>query len=86
MVQQLTYLIDAILPEPEANPPQDFVDLEKLYLFCLVWSVGGALTAEDRDKFNQFISQVSQTLLPANLYDNYYDIKSLSLDLWDKKV
>jgi len=24
--------------------------------------------------------------LPHNLYDNYYDIKSLSLDLWEKKV
>lgn len=55
LVQQLTHLIDAILPEPEANPPQDFVDLEKLYLFCLTWSFGGALSSEDRDKFNQFL-------------------------------
>jgi len=79
-------LIDAILPEPEANPPQDFVDLEKLYLFCLVWSFGGALMAEDRDKFNQFLIQTAQTVLPPNLYDNFFDIKTLNLDNWEKKV
>jgi len=79
-------LIDAILPEPEANPPQDFVDLEKPYIFCLVWSVGGALISEDRDKFNQFVMQVSQTLLPANLYDYYFDMSSMQLDAWEKRV
>lgn len=53
LVQQLTHLIDAILPEPDTpNLPVDFVDLEKPYIFCLVWSMGGALTSEDRDKFN----------------------------------
>jgi len=40
------------LPEPENNPPQDFVDLEKMYLFSLTWSMGGALTSDDREKFN----------------------------------
>lgn len=58
LVQQLCNLIDAILPEPDANPPppQEFSDLEKLFLFCLIWSAGGALVKEDRDKFNTFIS------------------------------
>lgn len=86
VVQQLCHLIDAILPDPESNPPQDVVELEKLYLFCLVWSMGGALAADEREKFNQFITQVSQTLLPANLYDNYFETSNLSLDLWEKKV
>jgi dynein heavy chain len=58
-VQQLCHLIDAILPDPESNPPQDVVELEKLYIFCLVWSMGGCITMEDREKFNQFITQVS---------------------------
>jgi dynein heavy chain len=56
MVQQLTYLIDSILPGPDENPPSDFVDLEKLYVFCLTWSLGGSLIDEDRDKFNKFLS------------------------------
>jgi dynein heavy chain, axonemal len=85
-VQQLCHLIDAILPDPESNPPQDVVELEKLYIFSLVWSMGGCITMEDREKFNQFITQVSQTLLPPNLYDNFYDPSSLNLDLWEKKV
>jgi dynein heavy chain len=86
LVTQLCYLIDSILPDPENNPPQDVVELEKLYLFCLVWSLGGALTSDDREKFNQFITSVAQSLLPPNLYDNYYDEASLNLDLWEKKV
>ena len=85
-VQQLTYIIDAILPSPDDNPPCDFVDLEKLYIFAVVWSIGGSLMDEERDKFNQFLSQTAQTLLPANLYDNYYDVKGNTLDLWEKKV
>jgi dynein heavy chain len=86
VVQQLCHLIDAIFPDPENNPPQDVVEIEKLYLFCLVWSIGGSLVAEDREKFNVFITQVSQTLLPPNLYDNFYDASANNLDLWEKKV
>jgi len=42
--------------------------------------------AEDRDKFNQFLIQTAQTVLPPNLYDNFFDIKTLNLDNWEKKV
>ena len=86
LVQQLTHLIDAILPEPDANPPQEYEDLQKLYLFCLTWSVGGALVQEDRDKFNAFLLQTAGGVMVNNFYDNAYDIKNLSLDLWEKKV
>ena len=82
LVQQLCTLIDTILTEPEDNPPQDFVDLEKPYIFCLTWSCGGALIQEDREKFNQFLAQVSQSPVPHNLYDICYDIKTQSLDTW----
>jgi hypothetical protein len=30
--------------------------------------------------------QVSQTLLPANLYDYYFDMSSMQLDSWEKRV
>lgn len=87
LVVQLTQLIDAILPEPEANPPQDFVDLEKMYIFCLVWSVGSCIVQEERDKFNEFLKQQCSSSLPVgSLYDQYIDTKTLSLDLWEKKV
>ena len=87
LVVQLTQLVDAILPEPEANPPQDFVDLEKMYIFCLVWSVGSCIVQEERDKFNEFLKQQCSSSLPVgSLYDQYIDTKTLSLDLWEKKV
>jgi dynein heavy chain, axonemal len=52
LVHQLTHMVDAILPPPDSNPTTEFDDLQKLYLFCLTWSIGGALVSEDRDKFN----------------------------------
>ena len=52
-VQQLCNLIDSFLPEE--NPPQEFEQLEKVYIFCLIWSFGANFVGEDRDKFDQFI-------------------------------
>lgn len=76
LIAQLTILIDAILPEEIEAAPQDFSALERLYLFCLTWSCGGCLVENDRVIFDQFLHQLAQTMLPHNLYDNVFDIKS----------
>ena len=89
LVQQLTILIDSILPPPDANPPppQEVDQLERLFIFCLIWSVGGALVSEDREKFSEFIRTTSGLILPSSsLYDNYFDIESMSYVLWERKV
>ena len=87
MVQQLATLIDSILPPPEANPPQEIDQLERLFIFCLIWSLGGALVSEDRDKFSEFVRTTSGLILPSSsLYDNYFDIDSMSYVLWERKV
>lgn len=76
-----------MIPAPDANPPQEVDQLERLYIFCLVWSVGGALIAEDREKFSEFIRTTSGLILPSSsLYENYFDIDAMSYVLWERKV
>ncbi len=61
--------------------------MEKLYIFCLIWSVGACLLQEERPKFDEFLKGISGTILPpGSLYDQYIDVKTLNLDLWEKKV
>jgi hypothetical protein len=48
-------MIDSMMPEPEANPNDEFDKMDKFYIFCLMWSIGGCIISEDREKFNQFV-------------------------------
>ncbi len=60
LVTQLCNLIEAILPDKEHDPPlSDIVELEHLYLFCLIWSCGACIVDEDRKAFNEFLTQQS---------------------------
>jgi dynein heavy chain len=87
MVQQLTTIFDSMIPPPDANPPQEVEQLEKMFIFCLTWSLGGALISEDRDKFSDFLRQTSGLMLPnTSLYDNQFDVDSMAFILWEKKV
>lgn len=70
-------MIDAILPEPENDPPQDMVELEHMFLFCLVWSAGACLVDEDRKAFNDFITTLSQNVGVGSFYDVFFDVKQL---------
>jgi len=84
-VQQLCTLVDALLPEE--NPPQEFEQLEKIYIFCLVWSFGGNLVAEDRDRFDQFLKGSSNILPPSSsYYDNIIELANQSWVPWSRKV
>ena len=84
-VTQLCDLVDSMLPENE--PPQEFEQLEKFFIFCLTWSLGGALVEEDREKFSEFLRNLSGLILPqSSLYENFFNIENLSFESWDKKV
>jgi dynein heavy chain len=87
LVQQLCTLIDSMLPPADQNPPKEFDQLEKLYISCITWSLGGCLVAEDREKFSEFIRTTSGLILPSStLYDNYFDLDSMNFILWERKV
>lgn len=55
LIQQLTIIIDSILPDEIEQAPQDFSALERLFIFALTWSLGGCLVEEDRITFDQFL-------------------------------
>lgn len=87
LVQQFCTLIDSMLPPPDSNPPQEVDQLEKLYIFCLIWSLGGSLMQDDREKFSEFIRTSSGMLLPSSsLYDNYFELENMAFILWERKV
>jgi dynein heavy chain len=94
MVAQLCGLLEGLL----AQQPQlgsDPVQLEALFLYCLVWSCGAALVqqpgAPDRDRFDAFLKNLagmgtvdgdraSATQLPGrSIYEYCFDIGALLL-------
>jgi len=84
-VQQLCILMDSLLPDE--NPPQEFEQLEKLFIFCLVWSFGANLVAEDREKFDQFLKGSSNILPPSTpYYDNIIELANQSWVPWKRKI
>lgn len=43
--------------------------------------------ADDREKFAEFVKTVSGLILTSSsLYDNYFDIESVSYVPWERKV
>ena len=87
LVKQLTVLLDALIP-PE-NPPQEPEPLEKLYLFCLVWSLGGTLTAAERGKFDDYLKKNTGILNPAySFFDTVIEMANpnYSWNNWVTKV
>jgi len=87
LVRQFCRLFDSMLPDPEHNTLQEVDQLEMLYIFCLIWSLGGALVSEDRKPFNDFFRQISGLILPSDpVYDNYFDFNTLKFNPWKPKV
>jgi len=89
-VKQLCDLIDSMLPEPDQNnpPPEEIEQLDRFYIFCLIWSLGGPLVEEDREKFSDFVRNLSGLVLPpASLYDEYFTLAKPSVfSRWDDLV
>lgn len=85
LVTQLCTLIDSMLPDQE--PPEEFEQLEFFYIFCIIWSLGGTLVEDDREKFSEFLRNTSQLILPSSsLYDNFFNIENLKFMRWEEKV
>lgn len=63
-------------------------ELERLFLYCVVWSLGGLLEAEDRQKLSHHLSQTAQQNFPAmddgqSLYDFFVNDETLQWDHWE---
>ena len=87
VIQQLCDLVDSMMPAPDQNPNDEFDKMDKFFIFCIIWSLGGCLVVDDREKFNQFVVGLAQQVLPQNsLYDNYFDIGKMGFMKWEDLV
>ena len=92
-VTTLLTLLSAALQVSAFEPPQlSERHLERLFLYCATWALGGLLAAEDRAKFDARLRALAGPgdLLPkkgdsATLYDFFVD-DSAEWQLWETRV
>ena len=96
MIEGCCQLLDSLLSQSDLdpNPEKLALELERLFLYSLTWSVGGLLESEDRVKFTQYLEKKSTeggrtSLLPVlveaedTIFE--YKVNTDSVD-WEKWV
>jgi dynein heavy chain len=85
MVKQLCTMLDVMIPRE--NTPQEADQLDNLYIFSVLWSLGGCLVEESRPKFEEFLRGLSDRLIPPlPLFDQYYDRDIRQWNSWEVRV
>lgn len=83
LAKQLCSVVDAFIPVEMSDP----TDVEMMYIFCIVWSLGAQLVGKSRVVFDTFIKKVSRESLPESLiYDSFYDLKTHRWEKWQTQV
>ncbi|OHS98802.1 Dynein heavy chain family protein [Tritrichomonas foetus] len=62
MVRQLCCLLQSMLPE-EGEEIKDAEVLESIFIFCVMWSLGGSLVDDSMLKFDQFVKRLSNWVI-----------------------
>eukprot|EP00003_Mantamonas_plastica_P006673 TRINITY_DN1548_c0_g5_i2.p1 TRINITY_DN1548_c0_g5~~TRINITY_DN1548_c0_g5_i2.p1 ORF type:complete len:3052 (-),score=1213.08 TRINITY_DN1548_c0_g5_i2:66-8516(-) len=65
MTRQLCTLLESILDGQERQVT-DPSSLEAVFIYCVMWSLGGALIDESRVKFDSFVKKVSDLVIVDN--------------------
>uniref|UniRef100_A0A7S1PHU2 AAA+ ATPase domain-containing protein n=1 Tax=Percolomonas cosmopolitus TaxID=63605 RepID=A0A7S1PHU2_9EUKA len=62
--------------------------LEKLFIFCYAWSLGGVLESADRKKFSAFVSERFPNTSPqnTNIYDSFIAPRTGEWTNWKQQV
>ena len=85
--KQLCNFLEAFLPPKEEGPGGLEVEfLSNIFIFCVLHGIGGVLDAISRKKFNQFILDICDYDLPANLFNHFYCQQSRQWLHLDKNV
>jgi dynein heavy chain, axonemal len=83
----LLNLLHAMLSE---NPNiSSEVHIERIYLYCLIWTFGGVLQATDQKGFNDLLNNLTSALPDDDLKSSifaYYVDESGEWDLWSARV
>lgn len=83
MVKQLCSVLDAFIDKELT----DQMDVEHLYIYSVLWSLGAALVGESRIKFDTFLKRISREALPDGLlYDYFYDANLHKWEKWQSHV
>jgi len=101
MVRQLCTFIEALLP-PESQEIKDAEIIESIFIFSVLWSLGGSLVDESMIKFDQFVKRLSNWViidapgrfakagqLPGTsptLYDFEFNIAQAQWIPWNNKI
>lgn len=56
-ILQSVNLLESLIPTKQAGGLASSMHLERLFVFCLMWSLGALLELEDRDKLEVFIRE-----------------------------
>ncbi|KAJ3166591.1 Dynein heavy chain 5, axonemal [Geranomyces variabilis] len=77
-VANCTTLLQGLIPKAEANKSQIPADhLERLYVFCMFWSLGALLELDERKKLQSFMLEKCPDLkyppLDPNSLDTFYE-------------
>jgi dynein heavy chain len=53
----------------------------------LTWSLGGCIVEAEREKFSDFLKNLSGLIMPSSsLYENFFNVDGLTFVRWDEKV
>ena len=87
LCKQLCSMLDAFLPRRSSRQLK-CSDMEAIFLYCVIWSVGAHLDQLSRAKFDTFIKALYQGPVPENniMYSLYYDIDACKWKSWDYRV
>ena len=64
------------------------IHIERLYLYCLIWTFGGVLDVNDQKGFNDLLNQLTSALPDDDLKSSifaYYVDESGEWDLWSAR-
>ena len=88
MVKQLCCLFDSLLPvDLEADGPAERDDMEGVFVYSIIWSIGGALVGPDRIRFDEVLRKTTELSLPQTLmYENFYSLETSTWENWSSKV
>mmetsp|Transcript_64893 Transcript_64893/g.119431 ORF Transcript_64893/g.119431 Transcript_64893/m.119431 type:complete len:4522 (+) Transcript_64893:77-13642(+) len=88
-VESLSRLYEAVSPrvDIEAQGEKAGEVMEKLFVFCLIWSLGASVTADSRMIFDQAVREI-ENLFPTSqtVYEYGYNFEKLEFGLWEDRL
>ena len=87
MFNLLTGMLDDKGYALSSDPEKFGVELERMFVFCIVWTVGGVLETADRIKFDEFLRTIDSDVLPQcspglTIYEYRVNTSSLEWERW----